>query len=321
MKQLFFLLTFLSYFTLLSAQTKPEIAFTLEEKNLIPEGIAYNAVDKSFYVGSIYKKKIVQITADGKVSDFISSGADEIEQVLGMKVDARGFLWACNNTPEHDTVNRISNVHVYDLHTKKMVKRFKLVDDRVHLFNDLYITKNGDVFITDTQASMLWVVRRDSKTLEEFTKPGSLMWANGITASQDEKHLLVSTTGSLGIAMVDIQTKAITPLLNDRYRMMGFDGLYRYNNILIGVQNTFFPESIQKIVMTPDNRRAEKVDFLGESDSLFNIPTTGVLADGYFYFIANSQLLQIIGSSQGKIKDPEKLEDIIIMKIKLNEVY
>ncbi|HEY9045542.1 MAG TPA: hypothetical protein VIN08_06580 [Ohtaekwangia sp.] len=304
----------------LLAQQKPEIAFTIEEKDLIPEGIAYNAVDKSFYVSSINKRKIITISADGKVSDLIASGDNEIEQVLGMKVDAKGFLWACNNTPEHDTVNRISNVHVYDLRTKKMVMRFKLVDDRLHLFNDLYITKAGDVFITDTQASMLWVVRKDSKTLEEFTKPGSLTWANGITASQDEKFLLVSTTGPLGIAMVDTQTKAITPLLNDRYMMMGFDGLYRYNNTLIGVQNTFFPESIQKIVLTPDNKRAEKIDFLCERDALFNSPTTGVVADGYFYFIANSQLLQIIGN-QGKIKEPEKLNDTFIMKIKLSEAY
>lgn len=298
------------------AQKKAETAFVLEERDLIPEGIAYDPAQKAFYLGSIYKRKIVRITSNGKTSDFISSGADEIEQVLGMKVDARGLLWACNNTPEYDTVRKISNVHVYDLRTKKMVKRFKLEDDNLHLFNDLYITKAGDVFVTDTHAGMLWVVRKDSNTLEEFTKSGSVPFANGITTTPDEKFLIVSTGGAQGVVRVDVTTKQISSIPNDRYMVMGYDGLYQYNNTLIGVQNTFFPESIQKVTLNASSDRAEKIDFLCERDAKFNAPTTGVIVGDEFYFIANSQLLQIIGS-KGKIKDPASLEQTIIMKIKL----
>ena len=36
-----------------------------------------------------------------------------------------------------------------------------------------------------------------------------------------------------------------------------------------------------------------------------------------FYFIANSQLFQLIGN-QGKIKNPEKLKETTILKIRLN---
>jgi hypothetical protein len=297
-------------------QGKAETAFVLEERDLIPEGIAYDPAEKAFYLSSIYKRKIVKITAAGKASDLIASGADEIEQVLGMKVDARGLLWACNNTPEHDTVRKISNVHVYDLRTKKMVKRFKLEDDNRHLFNDLYITKAGDVFVTDTQAGMIWVVRKDSKTLEEFTKRGSVAFANGITATPDEKFLIVSTGSIQGVVRVNIATKQISSISNDRYMVMGYDGLYQYNNTLIGIQNTFFPESVQKVTLNASCDRAEKIDFLCERDAKFNAPTTGVIVDDLFYFIANSQLLQIIGN-KGEIKDPASLEETIIMKIKL----
>ena len=298
------------------AQKKAETAFILEERDLIPEGIAYDPTEKAFYLSSIYKRKIVKITSDGKVSDLIPTGADEIEQVLGMKVDARGLLWACNNTPEHDTVRKISNVHVYDLRTKKMVKRFKLEDDNRHLFNDIYITKAGDVFVTDTHAGMVWLVRKDSKTLEEFTKRGSVPFANGITATPDEKFLIVSTGGAQGVVRVDVSTKQISSIPNDRYMMTGYDGLYQYNNTLIGVQNTFFPESIQKVTLNASSDRAERIDFLCDRDAKFNAPTTGVIVGDEFYFIANSQLLQIIGG-KGKIKDPAMLEETIIMKIKL----
>ncbi len=298
------------------AQKKAETAFILEERDLIPEGITYDPTEKAFYLSSIYKRKIVKITSDGKVSDLIPTGADEIEQVLGMKVDARGLLWACNNTPEHDTVRKISNVHVYDLRTKKMVKRFKLEDDNRHLFNDIYITKAGDVFVTDTHAGMVWLVRKDSKTLEEFTKRGSVPFANGITATPDEKFLIVSTGGAQGVVRVDVSTKQISSIPNDRYMVMGYDGLYQYNNTLIGIQNTFFPESIQKVTLNASSDRAERIDFLCDRDAKFNAPTTGVIVGDEFYFIANSQLLQIIGG-KGKIKDPATLEETIIMKIKL----
>jgi hypothetical protein len=47
----------------------------------------------------------------------------------------------------------------------------------------------------------------------------------------------------------------------------------------------------------------------------FNIPTTGTIAGDWFYFIANSQLLNF---EKGKIIDPSKLEEVLIMRVKLN---
>src|SRR5882762_11191566 len=73
-----------------------EIAFRLSEKDLIPEGIAFDPLTKSFYVSSINKRKIVKVDETGSVSDFISSRQDGIGEVLGLKV-AQGKLWSCNN--------------------------------------------------------------------------------------------------------------------------------------------------------------------------------------------------------------------------------
>src|ERR1700722_3213765 len=50
------------------------VAYTLRERDLAPEGIAYDPVDKSFYVSSISKHKIVRLAPDGSVTDFKSSG-------------------------------------------------------------------------------------------------------------------------------------------------------------------------------------------------------------------------------------------------------
>ena len=48
---------------------------------------------------------------------------------------------------------------------------------------------------------------------------------------------------------------------------------------------------------------------------LFDIPTTGVVVNDWFYFIANSQMSNL---GKDKIIDPEKLKEILIMKVRLN---
>ncbi|RAW03244.1 SMP-30/gluconolactonase/LRE family protein [Pseudochryseolinea flava] len=296
---------------------KPEIAFTIPEKDLFPEGIAYDAASQSFFVSSIFKNKIVKISAKGIVEDFVKSNADGIEQVLGMRVDYKGMLWACNNPPEHDSLKKYSNIHVYDVKRKALYKRYQISDGKSHLFNDLIIAGNGDVYVTDTNAGMLWVIKQGANDIEAFTKPGSLPWANGIVLTPDEKTLLVCTGSGMGIARVSIETKKVETFPVERYLILGMDGMYLYKNLLIGVQNTTFPEGILQMDLSDDVTRVTEVKFLAYDVPQFEIPTTGVVVGDYFYFIANSQMMHIVGQG-GQVKDAQQLKDNFIMKIKLN---
>ena len=63
------------------------LAFTVAESDLIPEGLAWDARSQKLYLGSVNKRKIVEIGSDGAVRDFIGAGQDGIGSVLGMKVD------------------------------------------------------------------------------------------------------------------------------------------------------------------------------------------------------------------------------------------
>src|SRR5206468_6386822 len=81
------------------ARTSPE-AFRGPELDLIPEGLAHDAVTGDFFLGSLFKSKIVRIagsvegSAPTRIRDFAASGQDGLWEVLGMKVDAkRRLLW------------------------------------------------------------------------------------------------------------------------------------------------------------------------------------------------------------------------------------
>ena len=62
-------------------------AFTLHEKDFIPEGIAYDPRTQTFYLGSVYKRKIVSVNQKGEAKDFATE-QDGLWSVMGMKVDA-----------------------------------------------------------------------------------------------------------------------------------------------------------------------------------------------------------------------------------------
>ncbi|MCK5078180.1 MAG: hypothetical protein KAR38_17495, partial [Calditrichia bacterium] len=72
------------------------VAFTLNERDIIPEGLAYDPVEQCFYLSSIYKSKIVKIDKNGNATNFSSEKQDGLRPVVGMKVDVkRRILWVC----------------------------------------------------------------------------------------------------------------------------------------------------------------------------------------------------------------------------------
>jgi hypothetical protein len=116
---------------------------------------------------------------------------------------------------------------------------------------------------------------------------------------------------------VEIATKEVKPITHPKFFIIGTDGLYRYENSLIGVQNVTYPEGIMKLTMDATGSAFNSIEYLISNHPLFDTPTTGVIVGNEFFFIANSQLLQIIGNN-GKIKNAGDLHDTVIMKIKLN---
>jgi hypothetical protein len=72
-------------------------AFTLPDKQLIPEGIAADPETGDFFVSSLAQWKVVKRSEDGSVRDFVAPHQDGIWLTLGMKVDPTGKeLWVCS---------------------------------------------------------------------------------------------------------------------------------------------------------------------------------------------------------------------------------
>lgn len=307
----------------IAAAKKPSgssaVAYRVNERELIPEGIAHDPATGKLYLSSIYERKIVEIAPDGTVRDFTKEGQDGFWSGLGMKVDAkRRVLWACSALDEGMKGFRreeagASGVFKFDIATGKLIKKY-LLDNKPepHILNDLVLASEGDVFVTDSLTGSVLVIDHVKDAIDAFSEKGQFAGANGIALSQDEGRLFVAY--GFGIAVLDRQTRKAFDLSRpSSTTLTGIDGLYLAGNKLVAVQT-----DLHRISTFTLNREQNGVESAGRLDSwnpLFEEPTTGVVAGDFFYYIANSQYNSY--NEDGTLFPIDKLHEVVVLKSSL----
>ncbi len=309
MKSVVFFLVMLLASLPLEAQSV-EVAFRISEKDLIPEGIAYDATSRSFFVSSIHKNKIIRIDERNKVTDFIKSGKEGIGQASGMKV-SDGKLWVCSNTGNGNAQDQ-SMIHAFDIASGDLVSKWNLPPGETHLFNDLALDSRGNVIVSDSDYGAIYRVSLKSSNVELLIKDARLQYVNGITIAPDDAVIVNTFKGFFKINAAKQELKLL-PFPN--YSVIGIDGLCFYKQSLVGIQNVTYPVSINQYQLNATFDKIESARVLLADHPQFDIPTTGVIVDDWFYFIANSQMSNL---EKNKIIDPSRLKEVLIMKIKLN---
>jgi hypothetical protein len=92
------------------SQASRHVVHTFSDKRLFPEGGAYDATDRAFYVGSLTHGNITRLDADGTESIFYAGTGEAERYTLGMQVDAqRRKLWVCT------TKDKLGTIWIFDL--------------------------------------------------------------------------------------------------------------------------------------------------------------------------------------------------------------
>ena len=300
-----------------SEYVKPEIVFSINENDLIPEGITYDPQSKQFFVSSINKHKIVSINADGRYNNFIESDTDDMSRCLGLKVDVkRRRLWAVSNNKTEG--KNVSFVHIYNTDTKKLIKKFTAPAEEIYMLNDLAITQDGGAYITDTRSGNLFTISPALDEIKLFMRDSLIVQPNGIALSPDNKLLYVAS-GTKGILVVDLVSKSIKPIGNIMsINTSGIDGMVYYKNNLIGVINEQYEFTyIFKYKLSADRREIIAASIIDKDNPLFHVPTTCV-ADGDNLFVLASTSLDILITKQMDKK--ELLRNPMVLKYNLNNL-
>lgn len=299
-----------------------ETAGRIAEPDFMPEGIAADPVSGDLFVGSIHLRKIVRLTADGAVRDFVPAGRDGLASVIGLKVDAdRRLLWACSGasvqmrggTPADSSR---TGLYAFDLESGRTVTRAMLPDTtRSHFLNDCCLDRDGNVYATDTEQGGIYRLRAGSDRLETVIEPGVLVGSNGLALSDDGRSLYVSEY-ALGIAVIDLPTGGIARLLHpEEIAICYVDGLLWHQGSLIVVQNARGLDRVARLYLDDAGLRVMAMTVLAARQPGFDEPTTATLAGGACLFVANSELNRF--GPDGRLRPAAPRRDFLVMRTPL----
>jgi WD40 repeat protein len=283
------------------------------EKNLIPEGIAVDAKSEKVYLNSLTLNKIVCSNLDGSnPEDFLKENVYDYLSGFGMTIKGNTLFALGNSLPKE---NNASILLLLDIASGDLIESYKLNNSEFIYLNDIAISSQGDVYITDSESNNIYTVNNSTDDLEVFFSSDEIKHSNGIAISKDDKHLYFASYTS-GIRILDIATKKLVNQPNDH---KGIDGMKFYKNSLIGMVNArrdasengvyrfYLNEELSEIV-----RKEKLMDFRRSSD----IPTTFDLIEDTMYFVADSQM-DILDQQTNTIIDASKLENyrLIVQKL------
>src|SRR5258708_2556536 len=184
------------------------LAFVTQEKDLIPEGLAYDERRKLFYMGSLNRKKIVEIDLEGRVSDFVPGDRYGLLPVLGIRLDPTdGTVWA----DTFEDAGRTELVH-FDA-TGKLLERFGPEDSAKHGLNDLVVRKNGEVITTDSLSNQVLRFDPRMKTFTALKIYRPLFYPNGIALADDDQTIYAAdAVGIIRVKLIRWETATWIPV-------------------------------------------------------------------------------------------------------------
>lgn len=308
-----------------------ETAFTITERDLVPEGIAFDNNTGTIYLSSAYKRKILSIDKDGNVKDFKHEAEDDLWSTWGMEVDeTRNHLWVnaasasqgmAVNTTIKKSDNGKSKIYKYDLSDGKLLKVYNYdAGGEEHFFNDLTISKSGDVYITESLTSKIYKISKEKDEIELLYQADPMFYfLNGLALNDDETKLFVAS--SEGVSVLDLKTFNWQLIQTPKnVSLEGIDGMSFYKNTLICQQSSYPFRNVMQYTLDSTNYKVTDYKILESNNPIFDSATTGEIGGDYYYYIANSQVRSaFIWGKNGpeKIKPFDELKDIVILKVKL----
>jgi sugar lactone lactonase YvrE len=292
-------------------------SFKLEDRTLIPEGIAHDPHSGRFYVGSIAHRKVMQVDPDGSVSELAGLAA-QLDEVLGLAMDSpRRVLYVVSTsalTTKGEKTRRNAVVS-FDVDARRLLRRYDVPG--AQQLNDVAVAPGGRVFASDSGSGAIYEigVKGPGPAARELVPAGRIRGTNGLAASPDAKRLYVAH--STGLVVVDIASGEVKRMPNEtRENVAAIDGLYEWQGQLIGVQNVTSPGRVILISLSRDGASIVGVKtLLSHHHNALDEPTTGAVGRDSFFLLAATAVSRY--NREGVIERPETLPQPTVLRIPL----
>ncbi len=277
---------------------RSEVAASLEERDLLTEGVALDEKTHSLFVSSVHRRKVVRIgLGSGAQRDFVSSGRDGLWGAKGIHVDStRRLLWVTSMAmPQAEgfsaDVRGTTGLFAFDLDSG-VLRRKHIVGapEDQHGFDDLTIDEQGRVFVSDALAGGIWWTSPDGNTLTPFLPAGTFLNPNGLAIGDGGRFLYVSDYPRDAILAVDLTSRAIQPIAHGAtLTLYAADGLVAHGNSLLIIQNGVAPYRIARLTLDSSGTSIADFTILEMNNPQWDEPTLGAVIGNDLYYVGVSQ--------------------------------
>lgn len=302
---------------------KSSEAFRIDERRLIPEGLAWDAKKSDFFVSSVRERRILRRRADGKVEDFAPAGAEGTYSVLGLAVDpVRRRLWAATTAYPpmegyRDELEGRSALLAFDLESGRQIGRYEAAAPGKKGFNDVGVAPDGAVFVTDHEERPGTLYRLDPQSLKlaPFGDRQALGSPEGLTFSADGRYLFVADY-SYGIVRYELATGRHLYLADPPgSTLIGIDHLSYYRGALIAVQNGNRPSQVLRLPLAPEADRILAAEVLERDHPAYSDPTLGVVVGDDLYYLATSNWGRL--DAENRLPPAAELAPVVVLRLPL----
>ncbi len=272
-------------------RTPSRTAFTIDEPDLLAEGVAYDRKTRRVFVSSGAKRKVLSVSPEGEVKDLVAPETGGIYAVLGLEVDVeRRALWAASaaapfmaNAKPEDAGK--SALFQFDVDTGALRGRHELPGPP-SLANDLAIARDGSVYVSDSMRGTVCKLAPGASRVEELAPADTFEGPNGVAIGPDGAAVFVADM--FGLSRVDPKDGRVTRLEphDSRIQLGGIDGLVSAPGGLIAIQNLIGRGRVWRIGIR-DSGEIGEVTLLEANHPAHENPTTGEIGIDGFYYLAN----------------------------------
>ena len=294
---------------------KAELACTIPLPDLMPEDLTFEATSpKTLVVTSILHHTLYRVSLPIQGSTECSIAelplAAEVKRwpTLAVSADSRrNVLWMTSSAlpgfgglPKED--NGKAELVAIDGKTGKVLRRLDPATGSKAVLGDMSVGRDGSVYVTDSVGGGVYRVRDELNNSRLEKIADGLFSPQTPVLARDGKRLFVADY-PMGIAIVDLtrQDHSSGPNKSSPPRTVtleylkhpanvavtGLDGLYLYEDSLIGIQNGTEPARIVRFRLNHAQTEILSAEVIEQSTERLGEPTHVIELDGWFYVTAN----------------------------------
>lgn len=262
-----------------------EVVATVPAEHHLIEGAGRTASGK-IVAGSILSSTVVVFEDEQELTTL----ADLPGDAYGPMVNAgSSTFWMSSGAPDLITYDQSAFHGVFriDVDSGEITKQLSAPRDGFP--SDIAIGGVGCVFASDPFEGVVYSACQDDEQLHTLIPSGTFRSPQGLATSADNSKLYVSDY-RYGVAIVDLESRKVSRLTSDIPVILdGVDGLWRYGDELIAVQNGTSPMRISAFKLSEDGMRVVGHRILEQANPEWTEPLSGSIDGDALIYIGNGQ--------------------------------